>query len=102
MRFDKSALDASHECHNVLRPAQRVNAFVSALPEASSEHTFEQMRHLPLADRSGTIVVRQIALSEGNDQHAFLQLQKLAAPLLLVGSSPSRSFLTRVKLLRCP
>lgn len=57
-----------------------MNVLERALPDATRERTMQQMCHRPLADHSTMILVRKIALLQGNAQDALLLSQKASEP----------------------
>lgn len=64
MKFVTRVFDAARQCRNVFMPPNIFNTLLCRLPEATMQQTLQQMRHLPIADRSRIIILRKIAHSE--------------------------------------
>ena len=71
IKYAQRIRDAARECCHVFQPMELVSSYVRGLHEVTRERIQEQVRRLPLKERSDLVTVRQIAAAEGRAQRAL-------------------------------
>lgn len=76
MKIAQGMSGAAHECRNIFKPAEIINAFQRGFPEETRERGLKLMLHRPIVDLNINIVVCKISIKASNTKRVLMNFQK--------------------------